>query len=190
MSNCTKTFLQNGINKDGWEIGDHTYGNPIVQQWGNDGILKIGKYCSIAGGVKILLGGNHRIDWITTYPFNVLRSGASHILGHPSTKGDVIIGNDVWLAQNCVITSGVTIGNGAVVATEAVVSSNVEPYSIVAGNPARQIRRRFSDVEIQNLLEIGWWNWSEDEISGCYDLLQSSDIEGLCRYANDIKIDS
>lgn len=148
-------------------IGDFTYGCPTILDWHEGASLTIGKFCSIADNVTIFLGGEHRTDWITTYPFSALVEewpAASHIQGHPKTKGDVIIGNDVWIGRDAVIMSGVSIGDGAVNGARAVVIKHVDPYSIVAGNPARHIKNRFSDDVIKKLLELKWWNWSEAQI--------------------------
>lgn len=122
--------------KSRYEVGRGTYGNPTVLHWGEPTTLKVGCFCSIAADVKIFLGGNHRTDWITTYPFPAFWKSAAHIKGHPSSRGDVIIGHDVWIGEGAVILSGVRIGNGAVVAASAVVTRDVPPYGIVAGNPA------------------------------------------------------
>lgn len=144
---------------------------------GRDARLEIGKFCSIAEGVKIFLGGNHRVDWITTYPFPALLHywpEASGITGHPSTRGDVIIGNDVWIGTDAIILSGVKIGDGAVIGAGAVVTQDVNPYSIVIGNPAREIRRRFSDAMVDKLLEIRWWDWPPAKIRENLDFLCST----------------
>ena len=142
-------------------------------------LLKIGKFCSIANDVQIFLGGNHRIDWITTYPFSVLNSWpeAKDIKGHPCTKGDVIIGNDVWIGRKTLILSGVTIGDGAIVGARSVVTKDVAPYSIVAGNPAKLIRKRFDEKTIEKLLEIKWWDWNLEKIKKNLPLLLSNNIE-------------
>jgi acetyltransferase-like isoleucine patch superfamily enzyme len=109
------------ILRHGWQIGDCAYGNPRIWQWGiRDGTLKIGRYGSISSGVDILLGGNHQIDCIANYPFSFfLREKIGHIQGQPAMKGDVVIGNDVWIGMKCVVLFGVTIGGGAVVATKS-----------------------------------------------------------------------
>ena len=149
-----------------YEIGEYSYGNPIVY-FESEGNLRIGKFCSIAfDSVKIFLGGNHRVDWTTTYPFNKIADfpEASHITGHPCSKGDVVIGNDVWIGMNATILSGVTIGDGAVVAAHAVVTKDVPPYAIVAGNPARVVKMRFSDDVIKYLLELKWWDWPIEKV--------------------------
>jgi acetyltransferase-like isoleucine patch superfamily enzyme len=154
----------------GWKggvIGDYTYGKPEITYWREDIKLEIGKFCSIGHDVKILMGGNHRPDWVTTYPFPALNSEwpeAKDIEGHPATKGDVIIGNDVWICDRVTILSGVTIGDGAVIGGGAVISKDVGPYSIVAGNPAREIRKRFSEETISNLLTLKWWDWPLEKI--------------------------
>ena len=129
-------------------IGKHTYGTPIIHWPNNNAKLTIGNFCSIAGNVNIYLGGNHRSDWVTTYPFGLIHT---HIFndfngtGNPSTKGDVIIGNDVWIANNVTIMSGVTIGDGAIIANNSHVVKNVESYSLVGGNPAKLIKYRFTE---------------------------------------------
>lgn len=162
-----------------YNIGEYTYGSPTVlygrEEGGGD--LVIGKFCSIAEDVVILLGGNHRIDWVTTYPFNKLMEEFSGIKGHPTTKGDVIIGNDVWIGYKSLILSGVKIGDGAVIAACSVVTKDVEPYTIVAGNPAKPIRRRFSDEIINRLLAIQWWNKDINIIKKYIPLMLSQDIE-------------
>jgi chloramphenicol O-acetyltransferase type B len=166
-----------------YAIGRGTYGWLKVIDAGEGATLKIGAFCSIAKGVTILLGGEHHTEWATTYPFPALWRAARHIPGHPKTKGDVIIGNDVWIAQDALILSGVTIGNGAVIAARAVVAKNVEPYTIVGGNPARVIRQRFADDVIAQLEKIKWWEWSDAEIERALPLLLSPKLDELIRYA-------
>ena len=148
-------------------IGEYTYGYVKVNYWGENYRLSIGKFCSIAEGVEIFLGGNHRVDWLSTYPFPSRTSyfpEAKNIKGHPSTKGNVVIGNDVWLGKDSMIMSGVTIGDGAVIGARSVITSDVEPYSIVAGNPGRFIRKRFNIEVVQDLLRIRWWDWPIEKI--------------------------
>jgi acetyltransferase-like isoleucine patch superfamily enzyme len=165
-----------------FKIGKHTYGKPTVECfWENLATLKIGKYCSIAGDVVIFLGGEHRSDWVTTYPFNVLEPTAKSIQGHPWSRGDVNIGNDVWIGTGAFIRSGVTIGSGAIIGAKSVVTKNVEAYEIVAGNPARTIRKRFSDKIIQELLEISWWDWPEEKVRAEISFLLSNNIEDFIR---------
>jgi acetyltransferase-like isoleucine patch superfamily enzyme len=161
--------------------GVHTYGAPIVRWWGEDAGLTIGKYCSIARGVTIFLGGNHRTDWVTTYPFNVFHhwSANSKRDGHPWTRGDVVIGNDVWLGDGSTILSGVRIGDGAVVGARAVVVKHVPPYAIVAGNPARIVRYRFERTQIEALSALKWWDWPESKIRENMDALLGTDPNAL-----------
>ena len=166
-----------------YEIGRGTYGNLKVLTWNEGANLKIGSFCSIADGVRIFLGGEHRLDWVTTYPFNILWDEAKLIPGHPKTKGDVIIGNDVWIGFNAVILSGVTIGHGAVIGAGSVVSRNIEPYEIHAGNPARFVRKRFDDLIIRQLLELKWWDFDDDQIKKMLPLMLSDNIENFISYA-------
>lgn len=173
----TKDFL---IDNKYCEIGEFTYGHPRINSWGEGTYLKIGKFCSIAYNVEIFLGGNHRTDWVSTYPFNILNNSfpnAVGINGHPFSKGDVIIGNDVWIGQNSVILSGIKIGDGAVIGANSVVTKNVEPYSIVAGNPAKLIKKRFTDDQINSLEKIEWWNWPIEKINENIPLMCSEKIE-------------
>jgi acetyltransferase-like isoleucine patch superfamily enzyme len=160
--------------------GKHTYGVPNILWHDNNANLVVGNFCSIARCVNIYLGGNHRIDWITTYPFGHINQ---HIFnnfngyGHPSTKGDVIIGNDVWIGDNVTIMSGVTIGDGAVIANNSHVVKNVEPYSLVGGNPAKLIKYRFTSEQIEKLLEIKWWFWDDTKINKFTPLLCNNNID-------------
>lgn len=162
-------------------VGAFSYGVPAVRWWGEDAGLTVGKFCSIAKNVSIFLGGNHRVDWITTYPFSVQPPWRSHTgkVEHPVSRGDVVIGNDVWLGNGCTILSGVTIGDGAVVAANATVTKNIPPYAIAAGNPAKVVRLRFTEAEIQRLLNIKWWNWDEARIRTHLATLLSNDIASL-----------
>jgi acetyltransferase-like isoleucine patch superfamily enzyme len=138
------------------EIGDYTYGAPTVVR--GCGHLKIGKFCSIGGGTVIVLGGEHRSDWVTTYPFYELFP-AFESYSSQVTEGDVTIGSDVWIGRNVLILSGVTVCDGAVIGGGSVVTKDVLPYSIVGGNPARLIRMRFEAPIIVELLKVKWWDW-------------------------------
>lgn len=164
----------------GYEVGEYSYGVPRVVF--PDGKLKIGKYCSISWNVTIFLGGNHRVDWIALYPFSPNdprwpeAEGIENVF---SSKGDVTIGNDVWIGSDVIIMSGLTIGDGAVVGTGSVVTNDVESFTVVAGNPARVIKKRFSDEVIAKLLEIRWWDWPEAKIRQNLHVLCSDDIDKL-----------
>lgn len=161
-----------------YAIGRASYGDLEVRSWKEGATLKVGAFCSFAAGVKIFLGGEHRTDWVTTFPFPALwKAQAGHIPGHPKTRGDVVIGNDVWIGAEAVIMSGVRIGDGAVVGARAVVTRDVPPYAIVAGNPAVLIRLRFAEPVIERLRQIAWWNWSDERITRLMPLLLSDRIE-------------
>lgn len=165
-----------------YAIGVGTYGIPKVHDWREGTTLRIGAYTSIADEVHIFLGGHHRTDWISSFPFPAFIEEARHIQDFGGTRGDVSIGNDVWLASGCTILSGVTIGDGAVVAARAVVTRDVEPYSIVAGNPAKHMRYRFDEKTRQALLASRWWTWPEAEIRCIAHLLCSPDFEAFFSY--------
>lgn len=166
-----------------YQIGVGTYGLPIVHDWQEGSTLKIGSYTSIAEQVEIFLGGHHRPDWVSTYPFPAMIPEAEHIEGFAITRGDVVIGSDVWLCSKAVILSGVTIGHGAVIAAGAVVSRDVAPYSVVAGNPARHVRWRFSEDVCNALLEAVWWEWPEQELRSISHLLCSNKLDAFLSYA-------
>lgn len=162
-----------------YEYGYGSYGTPKVEHGGKQATLKIGRFCSIAGGVTILLGGNHNTQAVTTYPFY---EKIPNIPKHNESKGDVVIGNDVWLASDCLILSGVSIGDGAVVAARAVVTRDIPPYAIVGGNPAKVIRYRFSEEIRQQLLANPWWDLPHEEIIKIAPLLCSNNIDELLDY--------
>lgn len=165
-----------------YEIGDYTYGNPKILFENKDSNLTIGKFCSIADEVTIFLGGNHRTDWISTYPFNVFNKvfpEAKEIEGHPSTKGNVIIGNDVWIGRAVIIMSGVTIGDGAVIAAGALVSKNIGDYEVWGGNPAKFLKKRFTDEKIKVLQDLKWWNYDIAVIRENINLLCADNIQSF-----------
>ena len=161
------------------QIGLYSYGTPEIFVYeGDSNKVKIGKFCSIANDVKIFVGGNHRVDWISTYPFRIMFNlPGQYKDGHPSSKGDVVIGNDVWIGRGTTILSGVNIGDGSVIGAYSVVTKNVPPYSIVAGNPARIIKKRFDDKVISILLKIKWWDWPIEKIMEEIVYLNSDKIE-------------
>ncbi len=165
--NQTAIHLAHLRQKYGFSVGEATYGRPKLRFPESGARLTIGRYGSIADGVEILLGGNHRTDWVTTYPFPALPAlwpEAASSRDHQSTRGDVSIGHDVWLGSQCMILSGVTIGHGAVVAARSVVTRDVPPFAIVGGNPAKLIRMRFDDATMAKLLALEWWHWPRERI--------------------------
>ena len=169
------------------QIGYATYGGLEVRYAGDGGKLRVGAYCSFANGVQVFLGGEHRLDWVTTYPFPAMDDRFAHIKGHPRVKGDVVIGNDVWVGREAMITSGVTIGDGAVIGAGAVVTRDVPPYAIAVGNPARVIRSRFAPEIVERLLALGWWNWPPERVEQAVPRLLSTDIEAFLEWAESAK---
>lgn len=180
--NLDDTILLKHIDRHkNWEIGEYSYGHPSkspkVVHFGEPCKLKIGNYCSFAEDVWIVFGGFHKTDWVTTYPFSVLFDGAENTPGLPYAKGDITIGNDVWVCTGAMIMSGVTIGDGAVIAARSVVTHDVAAYTVVAGNPARPVKKRFSDEIIRKLEQIQWWNWPIEKIRGEFSGLLSSNVQ-------------
>lgn len=179
-------YLRNNPNFTKYDIGEYTYGTPIIRSWDDNTHFKIGKFCSIAGNVQMLLGGEHRTDWITTYPFNKKFSEAANKKGHPSSKGDIEIGNDVWIGQNAIILSGVSIGNGAVIGAGSVVSKDVPAYAIVAGNPAKVIRYRFTEDQIARLEKIAWWIWPDEKVIEAIPFMLDNNIEEFLKQYSEV----
>ena len=148
--------------------------------------LKIGKFCSIACGAKFLFtSGNHSMQSLSTYTFPIFYEDwgldAKDIRSAWDNKGDIVIGNDVWIGYEAVILSGVTVGDGAIVGARAVVTKDVPPYTIVAGVPAHPIRKRFDEEVIAKLQALRWWDWDEEKIKRCIPAIQSGDIDALER---------
>jgi len=154
-----------------YEIGEFTYGTPKVLKYNQNSNLKIGKFCSIAEGVKIFLGGEHQVKNISTYPFKTIFKKDCN---DDFSKGDVIIGNDVWIGYEATILSGVTIGDGAVIGAMAVVAKSVEPYAIVIGNPGKEIKKRFDEKTTKKLLSMKWWEWDIKKIIKSQEYLSSN----------------
>ncbi len=175
----TNNVIKTGvIGKSHISVGRYTYGfeNLMIRQWNEGAALKIGAFCSFANNINIFLGGNHRTDWITTFPFGHIfqeELGGSEILGHPSTKGDVVIGNDVWIGSGATIMSGIHIGDGAVVSANACVVKDVPPYHIVGGNPSKSLKQRFEDDIVEILLRLKWWDLPLEDIKLINKLLSS-----------------
>lgn len=148
--------------------------------------LIIGKFCAIGSDVQFIMNGaNHQMDGISTFPFYIF--GGDWTKATPTKeqlpiRGDTIIGNDVWIGYKSTIMPGVTIGDGAIIGTHSVVTKDVEPYSVVGGNPAKLIRKRFSDEQIERLEQLAWWNWSIEQITASLPLIVSGDIEKLCQF--------
>lgn len=142
--------------------------------------LIIGKFCSIGDGVKFIMAGNqgHRYDWVSTFPFfyNDKIEGGKDAF---KRSGNTVIGNDVWIGASATIMPGLTIGDGAVIATGAVVTKDVPPYTIVGGNPAKEIKKRFDEKQIDQLLKLEWWNWEISKIKKNVDLFCSDDIQAF-----------
>lgn len=161
-------------------IGEWTYGRPQVRFKREDTRLIIGKFCSIASGVQIFMGGDHIMENVSTYPFTVLKEFWLNAEGETiKPSQDVVIGNDVWIGTQSTIMPGITIGDGAVIAAHSVVTKNVEPYSIVAGNPARERKKRFDEEVITFLLETKWWDWDIEKIRKYVAVLSQPDIYQL-----------
>ncbi len=179
-------FLKNIITKPNIIVGDYTYYDDFEDVYNFEKNVKyhfdfigdkliIGKFCMIASGVTFIMNGaNHKMDGITTYPFNIFGKGwekAEPALSELPLKGDTVVENDVWIGANATIMPGIQIRNGAIIAANSTVTKDVAPYSIVGGNPAKEIRKRFSNEKIKELLEMAWWNWDIEKITENLDFL-------------------
>lgn len=190
----TSCFIKNVITAPNISVGDYTYyddpvdpagfeKNNVLFNWPEFGDrLIIGKFCSIACGTQFIMGpANHRTSSVTTYPFAVFGGEwAERVPSHLSQlpfKGDIIVGNDVWIGRNSVILPGVTIGDGAIVAAHSVVARDVEPYTVVDGNPARFLKKRFREELIQFLLQLRWWDFPPEKLVEILPLLCDTDLE-------------
>lgn len=196
-------YLKNVVTNANIEIGDYTMYNDFVQDPLdfeknnvlyhypiNKDKLKIGKFCSIACGAKFLFtSANHTMSSLSTYPFPIFFEewglDAKNICNAWDNKGDIVIGNDVWIGYEAVILSGVAIGDGAIIGSRAVVTKDVEPYTIVGGVPAKPIRKRFDDETIQKLENIRWWNWDEKQIRKSIQAIQTGNINELENISNE-----
>ncbi|GAA5138483.1 type B chloramphenicol O-acetyltransferase [Alloalcanivorax gelatiniphagus] len=147
--------------------------------------LIVGSFCSIGSGAAFIMAGNqgHRYDWATSFPFFYMQEEPAFAASTDAFQraGDTVIGSDVWIGSEAMIMPGVQVGHGAVIGSRALVVKDVEPYTIVGGNPAKPLRKRFSEQEIAMLLEMAWWDWPLDHIKEAMPLLCSSDIAGLYR---------
>ena len=170
------------------EYGAHSYGTPHIDYYeGNECKVRIGRYCSISKGVRIVAGGIHPSHWVSTFPFRMQWNlpGAARD-GMPFAKGDVVVGSDVWIGTDAMLLSGVTVGDGAIVAARSVVTHDVPAYAIVAGVPAKVIGMRFDPAVVRELLNIAWWDWAESKVRDAVPLLSSGNVdEFIRRYAGD-----
>ena len=190
-------YLKNAITNSSITVGDYTMYNDFENNptdFENNNVLYhypinhdkliIGKFCSIACGAKFLFNSaNHTLASLSTYPFPLFfeewELEKKNVTEAWDNKGDIIIGNDVWIGYEAVVLAGVTIGDGAIIGTHAVVTKDVPPYTIVGGVPAKPIRKRFDDETIAQLLRLKWWDWSEEKISQNIQVIKSGRIEQL-----------
>ena len=188
-------FLKNIIKNPNIEVGDYTYYDDFEDVANFEKNVKyhfdfvgdkliIGKFCMIASGVTFIMNGaNHLTDAVTTYPFAIFGNGWEGAMDGKSypNKGNIIIGNDVWIGYNATIMAGVKVGDGAIIGTNSTVTKDVEPYSIVRGNPAKEIRKRFDPEQIKTLLDLKWWDWSIEKITANLHNLTTNNIDALKR---------
>jgi acetyltransferase-like isoleucine patch superfamily enzyme len=167
-----------------WDADRGTYfdRNVNIVTWSDQYKIILGKYNSVGRDCNFFLHANHRPDWVTTSsqllgPVNDQISEMHMNMGHPACKGDIIIENDVWIGAKSTIMSGVRISNGAVIGSGSVVTKDIPPYAIVAGNPAKIVKMRFSDRQIEELLNISWWDWEEDKIKNSSMMMWSDNID-------------
>ncbi|WP_369759653.1 Vat family streptogramin A O-acetyltransferase [Thiomicrorhabdus sp. Kp2] len=192
-------YLKNYISSKNIVVGDYTYyDDPEGPERFESNVLYhfpfigdkllIGKFCAIAKDVKFIMNGaNHKISGFSTYPFQIFGNGWEKVMpkeGDLPHKGDTEIGNDVWIGYEATIMPGIKIGNGAIIASKSVVVSDVPSYCVVGGNPAKVIKYRFDESTINELLEIAWWDWSEEKITENLEAIVGSDLVAL-RYASD-----
>jgi virginiamycin A acetyltransferase len=183
-------FLKNIVRNPNILVGDYTYYDDFENvenfeknvrylfDFTGDKLI-IGKFCMIASGVTFIMNGaNHLLDAVSTYPFEIFENGWEKAMEgkHYPNKGNTVVGNDVWIGYNAVIMPGITIGDGAVIGACSVVTKDVPPYAIVGGNPAQVVRQRFSEAQINRLLELQWWNWTPEEITRNLDFLTGKEV--------------
>lgn len=170
---CVHYLLGDKVSNEAWQSGI----------FGEVDKLIIGRFCSIASGVVIMMAGNqgHRHDWISSFPFDFTEFGAGVKSGF-ERAGNTVIGNDVWLGAECVIMPGVKVGDGAVIGTRAVVTKDVEPYAVVVGNPGRCVKKRFPPQHVKQLLEMKWWDWPLPQLKAAMTIMCSADIDSLYGY--------
>ncbi|UYZ59176.1 CatB-related O-acetyltransferase [Hymenobacter latericus] len=188
-------FLKNIINDPRIEVGEYTYyddfadphhflENVLYHFPFSQDKLRIGRFCMIASGAKFVMnGGNHRTDVFTAYPFPIFGQGWEQAFGPDKwpSKGDLVVGHDVWIGHDALLMPGVQVGNGAIIATRAVVARDVPPYAVVAGNPATVVRMRFDADTIARLEQVAWWNWDVAKITRNLAAICSRDLAALER---------
>lgn len=163
------------------EVGHRSYGPFTVLSYPNDAVVRIGAWTSIAHEVEFLPGGNHHLDRVIAFPLR--RTFLINSPDEPWSKGDIVVGSDVWLGRAAKVLGGITIGHGAVVAAFSVVTRDVAPYTIVGGNPAREIGRRMTPTQAEAMVRIGWWDWDEEQIVARMDELSGPDVDAfIARY--------
>lgn len=187
-------FIKNTVTNPNIIVGDYTYYDDPDDSEGFErnvlyhfpfvgDRLVIGKFCAIGRGARFIMNGaNHKLSGISTYPFNIFGDGWEKAAPRPEElpfKGDTIIGNDVWIGYEALIMPGVKIGNGAIVASRAVVTSDVPPYAVVGGNPARTLKQRFDPASVDVLELLAWWDWPVETITRHLDLIVSGDVAAL-----------
>jgi virginiamycin A acetyltransferase len=189
-------FIRNTVRNPNIVVGDYTYyDDPENSEEFERNVLYhypflgdkliIGKFCAIARGARFIMNGaNHKLSGLSTYPFSIFGNGWERVMPKPEElpyKGDMVIGNDVWIGYDALLMPGVKIGDGAVIAARAVVTRDVSPYTIVGGNPARTIAERFPQETVKALLEIAWWNWDIETITRHLEVIVGGDVEALRR---------
>ena len=187
-------FIKNTVSNPNIIIGDYTYyDDPEDSENFERNVLYhfsfigdkliIGKFCALSRGVKFIMNGaNHKLTGFSTYPFEIFGNSWKSVTPEPEEypfKGDTVVGNDVWIGYEAVIMPGVKVGDGAIIAAKSVVTKNIQPYTIVGGNPAKIIRQRFADEIVNILLEIAWWNWDVEKITRNLSKIVNADIEAL-----------
>ncbi len=187
-------FLKNVVTNPQIEIGDYTCYHDFDDPLGFEKNVRyafpfigdrlvIGRFCSIASGATFILnGGNHLTDTVSSYPFAIFGSGWENAMPERwPHRGDIVIGNDVWIGFEATLMPGVQVGDGAVIAVKSVVASDVPPYAVVGGNPARVIRFRHSEADIARLLELCWWNWPVETITRHARVIATGSVDDLER---------
>ena len=187
-------YIKNVVTRPNIIIGDYTYYDDkngaesfeehVTHHYDFIGDkLIIGKFCAIAKGIEFIMNGaNHRMNSVTTYPFNIMGGGwekATPALADLPLKGDTVIGNDVWIGQNVTIMPGIHIGDGAIIGANSVVTKDVPAYHIAGGNPCKILKKRFDDELIKHLLTIKWWDWPAEKIFEHLDVLCSGDLKKI-----------